>query len=214
MNLRLTKPHEANYAQLNVDFEGFSQRSQILYYDMPQTYGQMSMLELSIISRMAQCMKPKRIFEFGRCDGMTTAQLAASNPEAHIWTLDLPTPMKRTYETSNSAVSHDRWASMRVSDRITEILIDSTAFVPTDDMIGTFDVVLIDGGHEWSEISADTENAMRMLKAGGLLIWHDYQKRNFPAVTAYLASISDKMDVKWIHSRADYLETSIVYSII
>ena len=103
---------------------------------------------------------------------------------------------------------------MRVSDRITEILIDSTAFVPTDDMIGTFDVVLIDGGHEWSEISADTENAMRMLKAGGLLIWHDYQKRNFPAVTAYLASISDKMDVKWIHSRADYLETSIVYSII
>ena len=95
MNLRLTKPHEANYAQLNVDFEGFSQRSQILYYDMPQTYGQMSMLELSIISRMAQCMKPKRIFEFGRCDGMTTAQLAASNPEAHIWTLDLPTPMKR-----------------------------------------------------------------------------------------------------------------------
>lgn len=59
MNLRLTKPHEANYAQLNVDFEGFSQRSQILYYDMPQTYGQMSMLELSIISRMGTVHEAK-----------------------------------------------------------------------------------------------------------------------------------------------------------
>jgi len=209
--MHLTKPKEVSYSQLNVDFDGFAQRSVSLLHDMPQSYGQMSMLELSIVSRMVQCMKPKRIFEFGRCDGMTTLQLAASNPEAHIWTLDLPTPLK-TYETSNSAVSHDRWKSMGVYDRITEVLVDSKDYVPSEDMLGTFDAVLIDGGHEWSEISADTENAVKMLREGGLIIWHDYQKRNFPAVTAYLSYIGGQFDAKWINSRADYLETSIVYA--
>ncbi|MGF1655769.1 MAG: glycosyltransferase family 10 domain-containing protein [Verrucomicrobiales bacterium] len=45
---------------------------------------------------------------------------------------------------------------------------------------GLFDIVFIDGGHESFNVLADTLNALRILRPGGLIIWHDYKAVDAP----------------------------------
>ena len=206
----MKKPQEVGYKELELDFPGFS-ASGTLSYEMPPKYGQMSLNELAILARIVESLKPKSVFEFGRCDGATSCQLALSAPEAQVITLDLPEAMG-IYATSNSLTAIERWRKFGVIDRIVELLIDSRQ-LNVKDYLEAFDFVLIDAGHELDEITIDTENAYKMAKKGAVICWHDYQKRSFPAVTSFLAAKSEELGIKWINKREDYLETSLCYAI-
>jgi predicted O-methyltransferase YrrM len=205
----MKKPREVGYKELEIDFPGFGD-SGVLSYDMPPKYGQMSLNELAILARIIESVKPTNIFEFGRCDGATSCQLALSAPKAQVITLDLPEAMG-IYATSNSCNAIERWTKFGVVNRIVELLIDSR-HLNVKDYLDSFDVVLIDAGHELDEIKMDTENAYKMLKSGGLVVWHDYQKRSFPAVTSFLAANSVELGIRWVNSREEYLETSLCYA--
>ena len=37
-----------------------------------------------------------------------------------------------------------------------------------------YDFIFIDGSHEFADIAQDTRNAFRLLKPGGVIVWHDY----------------------------------------
>lgn len=37
-----------------------------------------------------------------------------------------------------------------------------------------FDLVFIDGCHHYEYVKKDTQNAIKYLKSGGMIIWHDY----------------------------------------
>lgn len=183
----------------------------MLAYELPPKYGQMSLNELAILSRIIESVQPMSIFEFGRCDGATSCQLALAAPKAQVITLDLPEAMEM-YSTSNSATALERWKKFGVIERIVELLIDSR-LLNVKDYIEAFDFILIDAGHELDEITMDTENAYKMAKKGAIICWHDYQKRSFPAVTSFLAAKSQELGIKWINKREDYLETSLCYAI-
>ena len=45
------------------------------------------------------------------------------------------------------------------------------------DKLGKFDLIFIDGNHSYVGVKADTENAIRVLKEGGIIVWHDYIMR-------------------------------------
>jgi predicted O-methyltransferase YrrM len=36
------------------------------------------------------------------------------------------------------------------------------------------DMVFIDGAHHYSAVKSDTENALKMVKSDGIIIWHDF----------------------------------------
>jgi len=207
----MRKPIEVGYKELEEQFPGFGD-SALLPFEIPPKYGQMSLLETAILSRIISVLNPKLIFEFGRCDGNTTAIMALAAPESFIATLDLPVALD-IYATSNSENAIKRWEKFGVINQIGQIFQNSKDFEPENCNIEAFDVVLVDAGHELDEVTNDCEKGIEMLKVGGILFVHDFGKRNFPAVTSFVASKAKEWDFKWINSRQDYLETSLCYCI-
>jgi len=48
------------------------------------------------------------------------------------------------------------------------------------------DVVFVDAGHTYPYVKSDTENALSMLRPGGVILWHDYLQVLHPDVTQCL----------------------------
>ena len=77
-------------------------------------------------------------------------------------------------QTRSEMVSNLRHYSVR--DKV-EIHLD------TSDVVGPFDVVFIDGAHDYESVRADIEHALTVLAPGGLLAFHDYRSPIDPGVT-------------------------------
>lgn len=74
--------------------------------------------------------------------------------------------------TSANARCRARAAARR--RKVRQYLGDSKRFVETD-WAGQCDVVFVDGSHAYSYVESDTEKALRMVKPGGIVFWHDYR---------------------------------------
>jgi hypothetical protein len=58
--------------------------------------------------------------------------------------------------------------------RVHQILMDSRHWdtsLYSDDF---FHSILIDGGHKAAIVESDTNKALRLLRSGGLMLWHDF----------------------------------------
>ena len=201
-------PKRIGYKQLNKMFNGFDENDPLLTVKFPsrRRYGQVDYHELIIISALIQSLLPKRVFEFGRFDGLTTLNLIKAAPKSNIFTLDLPSKNinkakfklssdKVKYERTAQRIAHRRWKDAKVNDRITEILMDSASFCPRTYKGGilhkSIDLVFIDGNHNYEYVRRDTEASLEMINSKGIIIWHDYFKRSFPGVTAYIAEFAE-----------------------
>src|SRR6185369_3239039 len=71
----------------------------------------------------------------------------------------------------------------------------ATASDSTKRLLKQCDLIFIDGSHAYSYVKNDTEKALRMLKEGGLLLWHDYRYRNLETrgVRQYLDELSETL---------------------
>ena len=58
--------------------------------------------------------------------------------------------------------------------RVCQIYSDSREWDDSQYPDGLFDTVLIDGSHEPDVVAADTEKSLRLLRTGGLMLWHDF----------------------------------------
>jgi len=128
----------------------------------------------------------KSIFEFGTYDGATTLLLARSVPDARIFTLDLPEDQVGEVDAvaeQQLAVAGGLGSKFRLegtNGQITQLVGDSRLYDFTP-YLGAVDLVLVDGGHSYECIRSDSENALRMLAPGGLVVWDDYTD-SWPAV--------------------------------
>ena len=131
------------------------------------------------IAALAQVTKPTNIFEFGTYDGTTTLLLARAAPEARITTLDLPPDvvgeLDLTAEQQLSLVGGvgSKFRDEPERSRITQLLGDSRTFdfAAYENQMG---LILVDGSHDYDCVRSDSENALRMLAPGGMIIWDDY----------------------------------------
>jgi hypothetical protein len=55
------------------------------------------------------------------------------------------------------------------------------------------DFVFIDGAHDYESVSKDTENALRVIRPGGFIVWHDYGV--WEGVTLCLDELTRKLPV-------------------
>ena len=128
-----------------------------------------------------------RMFEFGTCTGRT-AYLWARNspPEATITTLTLGPEQQALYEASEDdrAVDTDvalaesnfesfLYSGTDVAHKVEQLFGDSKAFDETP-YAGQMDLIFVDGSHAYSYVMSDSRKALRMIKSGGLVLWHDY----------------------------------------
>lgn len=145
-------------------------------------YGSLPFPEWLTLSTLCQCLKPKRVFEIGTFKGSSTLALAANTPEGtEIFTLDLD-PNKRDQIKLPLAIGELAGVSFVVGEhyrgtpfepKIHPLYGDSASFDFRPYEKGV-DLVFIDGNHSYENVKLDSENAFRMLRPGGIIVWDDY----------------------------------------
>lgn len=137
---------------------------------------------LSVLAKQARLA-----FEFGTCTGKT-AYLWARNmpPDGKVVTLTLPPDRVSDYRRDAgdsaldvaNALEESRFTRFRYTDtdaaaRIEQLFGDSKTFDETP-YAGACDLIFVDGSHAYSYVLSDSRKALRMVRPGGLVLWHDY----------------------------------------
>lgn len=144
--------------------------------------GSLPLEELVILTILVRHFQPKRIVEIGTSEGRTTINLALNAPpDAEIITLDLPPELTGehrkhsgpNYKQMNIDEPGVLFRNHPVASKIKMVLADSTKFdwTPYERSV---DFVFIDGAHDYESVRKDTENALRIIRPGGIIVWHDY----------------------------------------
>lgn len=118
---------------------------------------------LSLLTFMKK-VGPKKIFEFGIGRGGSLLHfLENTDSEVQIISFDLSLDALPAFVRSK--VSSEK--------RVETIVGDSNSY-DFSSHFNSCDLIFVDGGHEYREVKADTLNAFKMLKSGGMIIWDDY----------------------------------------
>ena len=156
--------------------------AEIVFVPGWQTPGGISDFETWILCRLAH--DARRIFEFGTGTGKTTYLLARNAPGALIVTLTIapdaalavaPGDATEDVEAARAeAFSGFYYEGAACAGRIEQLIGDSMTFDETP-YLDSCDLVFVDGGHARSHVENDTKKALRMVKPGGWVAWHDYR---------------------------------------
>ncbi len=143
--------------------------------------GNITLQELVIISQIVKDNKPKNIFEIGTFNGRTTLNLDHfSSEDAHVYTLDLP---KKDLDNAKFGIEDGdrKYVDKNVIgekyqekvSKVTQLYGDSATF-DFSPYYGKMDFIFVDGSHSAPYAQNDTEVAFKLLRKGGIILWHDY----------------------------------------
>jgi hypothetical protein len=152
------------------------------FYDH-RTGGTWRLLELALLTHVCQELKPNLIFEIGTFIGATTRLLALNSPtDCNIITLDLP----------NSLTAHEvgeKFLSTPEKNKIKQVSGDSKKF-DYSPWQNKCDIVWVDGNHDYDFMVSDTNSALKLVKKGGWILWHDYRLTSWwSGVTRHLREL-------------------------
>ncbi|MFN3420404.1 MAG: class I SAM-dependent methyltransferase [Armatimonadota bacterium] len=144
--------------------------------------GSLPLEELTALAIIFRCLQPKRIVEIGTSEGRTTLNLALNAPpDAEIITVDLPPELTGehrkysgpNYRQMNIEEPGALFRNHPAASKIKLVFADSTEFdwTPYERSV---DFVFIDGAHDYESVRKDTENALKIIRPGGVIVWHDY----------------------------------------
>jgi predicted O-methyltransferase YrrM len=141
--------------------------------------------EAWVLSTLAK--KSRRIFEFGTCSGKTTYLVARNSPpDASVTTITLAPDQTGDYKREEgdnrrnvkaalreSKLTHFLYNGTPVEPKVNQLFGDSKAFDETP-YLSSCDLIFVDGSHAYSYVLSDSTKALRMVKPGGVILWHDY----------------------------------------
>jgi predicted O-methyltransferase YrrM len=115
--------------------------------------------------------------EFGTFTGRTAYNLALNTSEK-IHTVDIGRNVDA--QSNVAGLNYPDYtpgevfiSDPEVSDQIKLILGDSRE-IDFSPYYGKMGMVIVDGGHSYEVAKSDTEQALRMLRDGGIIVWDDY----------------------------------------
>lgn len=140
-----------------------------------------------ILTYLYQLHNPKKHFEFGTWHGFG-AKLVAKSSDTEVWTLNLTdgettrdgdavyvNTSKGPQKNSDAGSEIGKlFRGTKYEDRIHQLYGDSLEWNFDTFSDGFFDSVLIDGGHSKQVVKNDSTNAIRLLRTGGICLWHDF----------------------------------------
>lgn len=177
----------------------------------PSAIGSLLTLESSLLVALLKITEAKRIFEIGTYNGNTALLFANNTPwDAVVTTLDLPPEEIEMHEDSEldlrDANQNDQFlrqifktqgafyvdrASPDIRSKIRLLNENSFTFDPgSHGLVGTQDIVFVDGGHNYETIKSDTLKAFQMAKSDSVIIWHDYGSKIHTEVEVYLHELA------------------------
>lgn len=157
---------------------------------------------LAVLAKKAQTM-----FEFGTCTGKTSYLWARNAPSgARVVTLTLAPNQQAEYTAASgddttdtkfalqeSAFENFLYTGTPYAEAVTQLYGDSKQFDESS-WVDWADLVFVDGSHAQSYVESDSAKAMRIVRPGGLVLWHDYAgPRHAPGVYAALNALSQRV---------------------
>lgn len=161
---------------------------------------------LAVLARNAMQM-----FEFGTCTGKTAYLWARNQPAGgRVTTLTLAPSQLGDYQRAagddtfatdsaraESAFTRFVYTGTAEESRITQLYGDSKRFDESPYLDGC-DVVFVDGSHAYSYVVSDSAKAIRMVRPGGVVLWHDY-RNTMPGVFRALNELAGRLSL--VHLR-------------
>jgi len=146
-------------------------------YFSPRSPYNLSWEETIIISHLVKMMAPAKIFEFGTFNGRTTMHLAINSPEtAIVYSIDIKTGIF-DFNTDgvylNETSIGEYILKSPVASKIRMLKGDSRSF-DFSQYEKSIDFIFIDGDHSYDSVISDSMNSFKMVRPGGVVMWHDY----------------------------------------
>ena len=121
--------------------------------------------ELYILCCLAKTINAKKIFEIGTYEGKTIANISHNvADDADLFTLDFSQA-----EIIGRFIRDDKRASGMV-----KIFSGSSLTFDFSPFYDEINLMYIDGGHTYRCALLDSENAVKCVKDGGFIVWHDF----------------------------------------
>ena len=196
-------------------FPGISQLP-VTLSDYIYNYGDMPVHEIFTLCQIVRWAKPECIFEIGTFQGGTTRQMAA-NSTAKIYTLDLPpeTGEKRRVLDADLDVYPEvpgaKFQENEYAQQIHQLFGDSQTF-DFSPYYGHVNLVFVDACHHYEFVKKDSENALKMVSPGGIILWHDYADYA-PGVVQALNELSTKKQLFHLQGTSLVIHHNIVRNI-
>ena len=174
------------------------------YFLLPNKYSATLTIESAILISLIKIVRPARVFEFGTYLGEQTLNMAANiQDDGVVYSLDLDEKSfgEAVLHDADVALAKKQLESPKVftnspfNERVQCLYGDSTKF-NFDPFRGSFQFILIDGGHDLKTVDCDTKSALNMLSLRDpcCIIWHDYLNPNYQ-ITDYLDNLSLDLDL-------------------
>ena len=130
------------------------------------------------LAAAVKALKPKKIFEIGSFNGQTTVQLATAAPEnSVVYTIDLPEDrfdQTQDPDSFNGARVGEKYRDSAVAHKVQQLRADATTF-DFSPYYHEIDFIFVDAAHDYSHGRIDSQNALKMVKPGGAVVWHDFE---------------------------------------
>lgn len=152
----------------------------------------------------------RHCFEIGTCTGKTAYLFSRNAPDdAQVVTLTLAPTQRGDYSVGSGDDPTDVRFALTESDfteflysntpesaRIVQLYGDSKHFDETP-YLNWADLVFVDGSHAESYVLSDSAKALRIVKPGGLVLWHDYAgPRHAPGVFRALNHLAKTLPLR------------------
>jgi len=139
--------------------------------------------ETACIVAITRFVKPNRIFEFGTFKGHNTVLFAQNSGQStEVYTLDLPASDVAAMDTKPcdgdlkyvNKTAIGQYIQQEDNNKITQLFGDSMTY-DFSRFANQCDLVFVDASHSYPFVKSDTANAVKMLREGGVILWHDYK---------------------------------------
>lgn len=143
-------------------------------------------IDRALIKFFVSELKPRKVFEFGTFQGETT-KLFLDNSTAKVVTINLADGEWDSFGKAKYAGPDDSvfpqdaglnigkyYKEAGLALRVDQLLMDSRNL--DTEILGEnqYDLVFIDGGHDAEIVRSDTKKAIRLVRPGGFVLWHDF----------------------------------------
>jgi len=146
-------------------------------FDYMEDVNQRRIRDAECLGTVVRNANPAVCLDIGTGWGHSAALMAVNAPQAQVYTVNIPPEEAISGEGGKlitDALEREKIGSYyreRNPTNITQILANTAKWEPD---IGTIDVAFVDGCHDTDFVYNDTRKALKHMKPGSFILWHDF----------------------------------------
>ena len=157
--------------------------------------GGLTFQELVSILGICSIFPSGQVLEIGSFRGRTALNIIYNFPNIKLYTFDLPENFTDQKNLKYKLIESDKFQAFhkeknelkkKYNDFFSKInsLEGDSGTYDFSNFDNFFDIIIIDGSHKYENVVIDSENAIKMIKKDGFIIWHDYSKDHIDVLRA------------------------------